>query len=268
MLPSGAMPLGGARVTLRDSNGNQVGFGVTDGCGRFRVDGVAPGTYTLDYGVRTFQGKSTVVVGPTGAQTEVKVDAALLKIAVVQGSWDHIESILDRMGVPYDKFPENGVGQLELSKYAILFLNCGRAFTTTPDGERTKIQKFVDGGGALYVSDLAYPYIANAFPNAISLGAHDGPMGTRKTTIADVQLGAYLRGAATIPIFYDLRGWERLSKQQPASVLVLARDAETEEPAIVTWAQGKGFVGFTTFHQQAQMNEPMVMSLVYFITRM
>lgn len=86
--------------------------------------------------------------------------------------------------------------------------------------------------------------------------------------VAILQLGAYLRGVAQVPPFFDLSGWARPAKEQPTSVLVLARDGQTEQPAILTYAQGKGLVGFTTFHHQAQMNQPMILSLEFFISRL
>lgn len=266
-MPSGASPLGGARITLTSAAGVQSGFGVSDGCGRYRVDGVAPGTYTAEFGVRTFRGRSTVVVGPTGGAVDLKVDVSLFKVAVISGQYDHIEKILARMGVPYDAYPENGVASVDFTKYAIAFLNCAAVPTSPPEAGKAKLRAFVEGGGALYVSDLAHPWITQTF-GLPKIADSQGPGGTRKTTIADVQLGAYLRGVAQVPIFFDLTGWARPAKEQPSSVLVLARDGQTEQPAILTYAQGKGLVGFTTFHHQAQMNQPMIMSLEFFVSRL
>jgi hypothetical protein len=266
-MPSGTSPLGGARITLTSAAGVQSGFGVSDGCGRYRVDGVAPGSYTAEFGVRTFRGRSTVVVAPTGGAVDLKVDVSLFKIAVISGQYDHVEKILTRMGVPYDTYPENGVAGVDFTKYAIAFLDCGAVPSAPPEAGKAKLRAFVEGGGALYVSDLAHPWITQTF-GLPKIADQQGPGGTRKTTIADLQLGAYLRGVAQVPIFFDLAGWARPAKEQPSSVLVLARDGQTEQPAILTYAQGKGLVGFTTFHHQAQMNQPMIMSLEFFVSRL
>ena len=163
--PSGAYALAGASVSVVNGSGVEVGKTMTDGCGRFRVDGIAPGKYKLAYGVRTFKGSTALDVGATGAKITVKADASFLKIAVFQGEWDHVEKILDKIGVSYTKFPARTVAKQDLSKFNVVFINCGETNDddVTP-ADQKKLQNFVDGGGALYVSDRAIPYITQSFP--------------------------------------------------------------------------------------------------------
>ena len=77
-----------------------------------------------------------------------------------------------------------------------------------------------------------------------------------------------MRGSVAIPLNYNLGGWRRLQKIQPLTTLALLRDSQFQEPSIVTFMHGAGFVGYTTFHDEAQMNDGMTYSLVFFITRM
>jgi hypothetical protein len=233
------------------------------------MDGVAPGKYKLDYGVRSFKGSSPVDVTVSGNKVIVKIDPNFLKIGVFQGEWDHIEKILDKVGVSYTKFPARSVAKQNLDKFNIIFINCGEI----EDGEVTpaeakKLRDFVDGGGALYVSDRSVPYVTAAFPDSLNVQGNIGPASMRKGNVIDVQLGGFLRGSVGVPLNYNLGAWRRLQKVQPVTTFTLLRDAEFQEPSIVTFLHGAGFVGYTTFHDEAQMNDGMTYSLVFFITRM
>ncbi len=267
--PSGAYALAGAKVTLVNSAGAEVGSTLSDGCGRFRLDSVVAGKYTVKFGVRTFKGSAAVDVPITGTKVTLKADVSFIKIAVFEGEWDHIEKILAKIGVPFTKFPARSVGQQDLSKFNVVFINCGETNdSTVTANDKKKLTDFVDGGGALYVSDRAVPYLTQTFPGAINAGENSGPAGMRKGNVIDVQLGSFLRGSVAIPLNYNLGGWRRLSKNQPATTFTLLRDSESQEPSIVTFFHGSGFVGYTTFHDEAQMNDGMTYSLIFFITRM
>lgn len=268
-LPSGKYALGGAKVSLVNALGAEVATTLSDGCGRFRLDGVVAGKYSLTYGVRSFKGTASVDVPLTGTKIDVKVDISLLKVAVFEGEWDHVETILDKMGVPYEKFKARTVGEKDLSKYHVVFINCGNIQDKdVPQAVQTKLTDYVAGGGALYVSDRSLPYLLKAFPSTIKPNAQEGSQGVRKFNIVDVQLGSYLRGTISMPINYNLGAWRRLEKDQPLATLPLLRDQQTLEPAAVTFLHGKGFVGYTTFHDEAQMNDAMLYSLVFFVSRM
>ena len=269
MTPSGAYALGAAKVTVVSSSGTEMGSTFSDGCGRFRLDGIPAGKYSLKFGVRTFKGTAAVDVPFTGTKVVLKADASFLKIAVFQGEWDHIEKILDKVGVPYTKFPARSVAKQDLSKFNVVFINCGETNDSDVTAtDKKKLVSFVDGGGALYVSDRAVPYLTQSFPDAINAGVNDGEAGIRKANVIDVQLGSFLRGAIGIPINFNLGAWRRLKINQPPTTLALLRDAQTQEPTIVTFFHGSGFVGYTSFHDEAQMNDGMTYSLIFFITRL
>ncbi|MBI2391630.1 MAG: carboxypeptidase regulatory-like domain-containing protein [Deltaproteobacteria bacterium] len=269
LMPKGDMALGAAKVTLVNSLGAEQATTITDGCGRFRFDAILPGVYKVRFAVRTFKGESSVNVPAGGTHVDVRVDVKFLQVGVFQGSWDKVEKILDKVGVPYQLFPNNKLESTDLSKFNIVFINCNETSeSTVPAKVKEKLKAFVNGGGALYVSDRALPYVTATWPGQVNGGTNSGNTGTHKHTVFDFQLGSYLRGALTVPIIYDLGGWRRLSKDQPGTTLALLRDEKTQEPAIVTFASGGGFVGYTTYHQGAQMNDAMTFSLVFFITRL
>jgi hypothetical protein len=268
-MPKGDMALGGAKVTLTNALGVDQGTTYSDGCGRFVIGGVVPGLYKVKFAVRTFKGEQSVNVPATGVSMDFRVDIKFLQVAVFQGSWDHVEKILDKVGVPYTLLPNAKLETTDLSKFNIVFINCNETSESTVSSTvKEKLKSFVGGGGALYVSDRALPYILATWPGQVSAAKEWGNAGTRKHSIFDIQLGSYLRGALQVPIIYDLGGWRRLEKIQPATTLPLLRDAQTQEPAIITFAYNGGFVGYTTYHQGAQMNDAMTFSLVFFVTRL
>lgn len=269
LMPKGDMALGAAKVTLVNSLGAEQATTVSDGCGRFRFDAVLPGVYKVRFAVRTFKGESSVNVGAGGTHVDLRVDIKFLQVAIFQGAWDHVEKILDKVGVPYQLLPNNKLETQDLSKYNIVFINCNETSESTVSAKvKERLKGFVNGGGALYVSDRALPYILSTWPGQVNAQGNIGNAGTKKHTIFDFQLGSYLRGALTVPIIYDMGAWRKLSKDQPAGTLALVRDEKTQEPAILTFASGSGFVGYTTYHQGAQMNDAMTFSLVFFITRL
>lgn len=269
LMPKGDMALGAAKVTLVNSLGAEQATTITDGCGRFRFDAILPGVYKVKFAVRTFKGESSVNVPAGGTNVDIRVDVKFLQIAVFQGSWDKVEKILDKVGVPYQLFPNNKLESTDLSKFNIVFINCNETSESTVSAKvKEKLKAFVNGGGALYASDRSLPYVTATWPGQVNAATASGNNGTHKHTVFDFQLGSYLRGALTVPIIYDLGGWRRLSKDQPGTTLALLRDEKTQEPAIVTFASGGGFVGYTTYHQGAQMNDAMTFSLVFFITRL
>ncbi|MBK7397546.1 MAG: carboxypeptidase regulatory-like domain-containing protein [Myxococcales bacterium] len=269
LMPKGDMALGAAKVTLVNNLGAETATTISDGCGRFRFDGILPGVYKVKFVVRTFKGEQTVNVPPGGTNVDIRVDIKFLQIAVFKGTWDHVENILDKVGVPYTMIPADKIGTTDFSKYNIAFINCHDPSPTQLSSTvQEKLKGFVSSGGALYVSDRALPYVTTTWPGMVKDLGNSGNAGTKKHTVFDFQLGSYLRGAMNVPIIYDMGAWRRLDKSQPANTLPLLRDQQTQEPAIVTFAYNNGFVGYTTYHQGAQMNDAMTFSLVFFITRL
>jgi hypothetical protein len=269
LMPKSDMALGAARVTLVNALGAEQGTTVTDGCGRFVFGAVIPGLYKVKFAVRTFRGESSVNVPAGGVHVDLRVDVKFLQVGVFQGAWDKVEKILDKVGVPYQLLPNNKLESTDLSKFNIVFINCNEIIESAVTPKlKEKLKAFVNGGGALYVSDRALPYILATWPGQVNAQGNIGNAGTKKHTIFDFQLGSYLRGALSAPIIYDMGAWRKLQKDQPSTTLALLRDEKTQEPAIVTFASGGGFVGYTTYHQGAQMNDAMTFSLVFFITRL
>lgn len=97
LMPKGDMALGAAKVTLVNNLGAETATTISDGCGRFRFDGILPGVYKVKFVVRTFKGEQTVNVPPGGTNVDIRVDIKFLQIGVFKGTWDHVENILDKV---------------------------------------------------------------------------------------------------------------------------------------------------------------------------
>lgn len=119
------------------------------------------------------------------------------EIAVVTGAYDEIENVLAKLGYGYtdeygqldrsrdydfDLVDGTGFGNSSdtvmsvsellsdsdnLDDYDIVFINCGTSYEslmTDPD-IMANLQEYVEDGGKLYVTDLSYDYIEQAFPD-------------------------------------------------------------------------------------------------------
>lgn len=138
-----------------------------------------------------------------GAVTLPTEGEGVPRMAVVQGDYDNIENVLAKTGYGevdentgglvlgtetfdlfgrndfYDVFTVGENEQLKLFDYDIVFVNCGvNEFHASPwsDEIREALREYVNKGGQLYVTDQAYDYVEQAFPEYIDFyGSDDTP---------------------------------------------------------------------------------------------
>jgi hypothetical protein len=194
------------------------GSAITDATGAFTLPSTIPGRQWLVIQKAQFRLEQEIDVTPTAialdaAQTTLPShhDPAagkwIPKIAIAAGEYDHLESILGKMGLgtvdgngTYTgtagqlDLVENGgptlnasVGTLaqiagdpaRLGGYHILFIPCsGDDFTSAlrDTAVLRNLRDYVKKGGKLYVTDWSGEWMDNVFPTQIRLGA-DGPFG-------------------------------------------------------------------------------------------
>jgi len=154
--------------------------------GQYALGNLPEGTVTITLEIGSFsrdfsvdiRGGETTDLDTTGADYCLSRDAA--KIAVITGSFDHIEGILDDMGFEYDLFcgdaPSNAGARTlfgdwdRLTQYDVVFINCGSVLPLTHTSGRSiveNLQRFVSEGGSVYISDLAASVITQAWPNSV-----------------------------------------------------------------------------------------------------
>ena len=249
------------------------------------------------------------------------VPAGATRMAVITGTFDSVQNVLAKLGfgsvgsggqltLGTEKFDlYNGDGSLPASykmfealfqdgdsngkadifNYAIVFLNCGVDEAIASDPARLQILRdYVNQGGRLYVSDLAYDFVEQAFPAYIDFEGSNGTPAATAEAIDDAQLGdsditsdatldaalsAWLGGVTcgngasclnangTAKIEGFLSGWAVMVGPQanaPSSVRVWVSGPVTFEgqttpvqrPLTVAFNVGSGRVTYTSYHNE------------------
>ncbi|MFU8806237.1 MAG: carboxypeptidase-like regulatory domain-containing protein [Bradymonadaceae bacterium] len=203
--PSGAV-LAAAEVIVEGIDCDGAPFTrttTTNGEGEFQLDGVPSGEQELTIRSGSFESDRVVVIRNgqttdlTGEAEKVCLEGGSAKIAVIKGAYDHIQGVLDDLGLEYDirggdggggaiASPQsdinNSVSFLQsaqaMSEYDIVFINCGTLWQRSiPEASRDLIieslRTFVQSGKSLYVSDHAHPFVQRAFPEMLDFYGND-----------------------------------------------------------------------------------------------
>ena len=125
---------------------------------------------------------------------------------MIEGSFDNIEDVVENIGFEFDLITgTSAVNDLfdpanapTLTDYDIVFINCGAPVVvgSSVQGEarRNYLRSYVEGGGRIYVTDLAADYISETFPEVIAF-AGSGPGGLElEAEVKLTILGDYLDG--------------------------------------------------------------------------
>ena len=293
--PDGTTWLSDATVSVTRADGS-VATTTTDGDGRYTLTGVPTGDQNLNVTKGSFT--STVAVTVTANQTTTVPDGQCaialpgVKIAVVTGDYDHVETVLSQLGVdPANVDTYEGAnfssawvtGLLDdftvLSQYDIVFLNCGLHDTrivSFPDQTAiSNLKQFVQNGGSVYASDWAYTVVETAWPDEIDfartdtdfspLAANSPKFGIATTglagTIVDAGLAAGM-GSSSIALDYQLNEWVAMQAVAAGVTVYITGDAPLEDgtsltnvPHTVGFNVGAGRVLYTSFHQEPGVNQ-------------
>lgn len=200
------VPIGGIRGETRQPTEASITWTQSDALGHFLLENIPVGTATIKIVKGAFhtQFDSTVTEGqttsvPAADTTLPSTGAGAPKIAVVTGNWDRIQDVLAKLGLGQldasgelvlgtEKFKlYDGNSSLddatypnadtlftsltEMQKYDIIFINCGTDYEgllTSNPNVVPNLQNYVTNGGSLYVTDLSYDYVEQAFPAYIA----------------------------------------------------------------------------------------------------
>ncbi len=257
------------------------------------------------------------------------------KIAVVTGAYDSIEDILAKLGfgelqagklkLGTEKFKlyqgnseatagyeasdklfvdADGDGKPDIFKYTIVFWNCGTDESVPLTAANKEIlRQYVQGGGRLYASDLAYNIIEQVFPSYIDFYGSDttaantaetinaaevGTSGITVNAAVDPALQAWLRSVTcvggpcvqangTVKIAGFLSGWAVINSAQAGSTGVktwasgavdFASSTGVVKPLTMSFAVGSGRVTYTSYHNEAEIGaelEPQQRILQYLV---
>ncbi|OGQ20451.1 MAG: hypothetical protein A2138_26740 [Deltaproteobacteria bacterium RBG_16_71_12] len=261
----------------------------TDTDGRYLVTGVPAGEQTVIVEKGSFSTSFTVTVVEGQTTTVPEAQCALdppdIRVAVVSGSWDRVEDVLDDVGVDpanitmYDGNSPSWVAELlddyaVLSQYDIVFFNCGVydfgfSFETHAIAN---LQQFVAQGGSVYASDQAYDVVERAWPSSIDFYGSDTLSNQAQNgqetqdmigQIVDDGLAGSL-ASTTIELHYPLLAWAVIQDVSQNVTVYIRADAPLMDgttlsnvPHTVRFLGGQGRVLYTSFHQEANISEQM-----------
>jgi hypothetical protein len=256
--------IGGATVTVNatDCHGQSVNQSATTASdGSFTIGGIPAGQWTVTAVAGAFS-RTYMVTVVSGQSTTIPVDDLCLmqpvKIAVVTGRGDHIETLLGNLGISFDTFDgthySTGARPLfedpnRLKGYNLIFIDCAAAeargqVDLGPNAAMIEqnLKDYVQNGGSIYSSDWGVAILALSFPSLIqptlSSGSVADPFATNllmgyapQTVIAQVvdsNLSMAIQTGTVSITFPDQVGarsshWGLLSTPPPAGARVLVQ---------------------------------------------
>lgn len=204
---------------------------------------------------------------------------------VVQGTFDKIEQVLSRMGLsnvdllegvpadPSELWSTAAFSNWEtLSNYDAVFVNCGineydLVLGLNP-AVKANLQRYIQEGGSLYVSDWAYDLVEQVWPERINFlgddnensAAEHGEDGDYAADVLEPGLAEYV-GADNVNIGFNFGNFAIVSQVASGVTTYLRSDIQygvnngvstlPDVPVTVGFSDGAGRVIFTSFHQES-----------------
>ena len=220
--------LGGATISTHLQNGTTRST-TSDNNGDWQIDDLPPGEYTFRIVAGSYSAERTVTVTADTVvdipDQDCELDQDDVKIAVIEGSWDDVGTVLVDVGIEpgiVDTYPSYGGAATLLGDAALLatydavFINCGAEeydFQSDPV-LRQNLTSYVLAGGNVYASDLAYDFIEQTFPSFVDFYGDDatfdsaqvGVVGDVQGTILDSFLASSI-GRTSITLHYPYAIW-------------------------------------------------------------
>lgn len=204
----------------------------------------------------------------TRLATERPADFKLLKdvksaeIIVVRGSYDHVESVLNAVGVPHLVIGARELEQLELNAKQLVMVNCS-GVAELSDASIGKLERFVRAGGFLYTTDWALSgVIERAFPNTIKFNGRttDDDVVEVEVVKKDNVFLQHLQLTDTNPKWWLEGASYPIEILDPKRVEVLISSSELKakygaSPVAVTFAHGDGRVLHIVSHFYLQQGD-------------
>ncbi|RME24817.1 MAG: carboxypeptidase regulatory-like domain-containing protein [Deltaproteobacteria bacterium] len=253
----------------------------TDSTGRYTLPDVPPGTWVVQVEKGSYSASTTVTVPDGGGVYELPEETCLdpdsVRLAVVTGEYDHVEHIIETLGLDYDLWSgTTGLRQLigndtTLNAYDVIFLNCGdySGIANDMDELGPHLARFVEAGGSVYASDWASLVVEATWPELIDFHGTDSDfeqtaVGAMTEILADVDdiVMAYAIGSDTAEITYDLDAWVvPLDTTDGVDVLMRGTaptfgDPVVDAPLVVS-VEPAGHIIYTTFHNEQQITDDM-----------
>ena len=186
-----------------------------------------------------------------------------IKIAVTPSGYDDIGAVLVSMGegfayedIASDDLRDSGL----LSRYTVIFINCSDECQDYAQEAGESLRRFVQQGGALYVSDWAGTYISEAFPEYVQFSEEGGAEGSVVAVVTDPGLREIL--GLNLELHFDMPGWRAIKHTRRGTRVYLRGsyeledgDYEENQPLLLSFDYGEGHVIYTAFHNEPQLSE-------------
>lgn len=179
-------------------------------------------------------------------------------IVVVRGTYDHVEWVLEALGLPFVGVEPHRLPEIQLRREQLLVVNCPGHL-----GPVDRVRHFVEAGGSLFTTDWALRYVLEpAFPGLVAY--NDRPTGDAvvRVEVADHD-NPFLRGVmeqGDDPLWWLEGSSYPIRVLDPNRVQVLIRSAELrdrwgEAAVAVTFHFGEGEVFHMVSHYYLQRAE-------------
>jgi hypothetical protein len=196
---------------------------------------------------------------------EAPLDAAALEaveasdIVVVEGSYDHVERVLDALELPYQRVTPGHVEELSLRPEQLLVVNCPG---TVPRPALEKIRRFVEAGGSLFTTDWALRHVVEpAFPGMLAFNERPTADDVVRIEVRDHDnpfLTGVMDGRDDPQWWLEGSSYPIRVLSSAVSVLITSRELEEkygEAAVAVTFPWGRGEVFHMISHYYLQRTE-------------
>jgi len=298
--PSGNYFVSNVFIEVRyfDENGTERSQGVvTNSEGHFFIPYVPEGQHRFKATRGRFSIAQRIQVEESSEITnlgDICFASDSVRIAVVEGSYDNIESIIEQLGFTTIEFINSRVPTYQedflalesLLQYDIVYFNCGANEQHILDWEAAahNLRDYLSQGGAIYASDWSYDLVENTIPSAINFYGNDTVNNAAQHGRPEVVSGAVHDSplakmcGVEVEIKYDLSYWaiaveanintDVLVSGTVHSNIFTAEIQQFERAPLmvqIPFGLNGGKIIYTSFHNEAQVTDDMLCILNYII---
>lgn len=179
-------------------------------------------------------------------------------ILVVRGTYDHVEWVLEALGLPFVEVEAHRLAEIELQPHQLLVVNCPGHI-----GPVDRVRRFVAAGGSLFTTDWALRHVLEpAFPGLVAYNDRPTADAVVRVEVTDHD-NPFLQGVmeeGDDPLWWLEGSSYPIRVLDPSRVRVLMRSSELgkqwgEEPVAVTFRFGEGEILHMISHYYLQRTE-------------
>lgn len=279
--PNETTPIIGATVTVEGTG--QTATTVSQGA--YTLINVPAGPQKIIAVKGNYRAETTVTVTKDQTTTAEKlVLAPTGTIGVVKGEHDDIGAVLTSLEIPYEEISEPGTtfaDQDKLGELKVILFASGEdqtySFLYSEPGVFNEtiinnLRNFVAQGGSIYASDWAMSVIEALYPGKIqSLGQQGKKQTITEAPIRNPDIQTFLgKGTANVKFNFDF--WVVIESVADGVTVDLEGTVQTHDegqkantPLVVHFSEGKGYVVYTSFYNEATATDDMKKILNYMV---